>query len=165
MDVVPIQTCEGIFTACFSKRGLAGLDFPGPPANRHATLFLRPTLTDEVQGWRQLTANALEQILSAHAPEELPPLDWSASTEFQRAVWTALLTIRPGQTKTYSEIAALVGKPDAARAVGIACGSNPIPVLVPCHRVVAANGKLGGFSGGLAWKRRLLALECAAIFT
>jgi O-6-methylguanine DNA methyltransferase len=70
-----------------------------------------------------------------------------------------MLRIAPGQTKTYAQIAAEVGKPDATRATGTACGANPIPVLVPCHRVVAANGKLGGFSGGLEWKRRLLGRE------
>jgi O-6-methylguanine DNA methyltransferase len=118
-----------------------------------------------MERWRTLTSRALKCVLSARSPEELPPLDWSGSTAFQRSVWEALLDIRPGQTKTYAEIATTIGKPEATRAVGMACGSNLIPVLVPCHRVVAANGKLGGFSGGLDWKRRLLALECAAIFT
>jgi O-6-methylguanine DNA methyltransferase len=70
-----------------------------------------------------------------------------------------MLRITPGQTKTYEQIATEVGKADATRATGAACGANPIPVLVPCHRVVAANGKLGGFSGGLEWKRRLLGRE------
>ena len=64
-----------------------------------------------------------------------------------------------GQQRTYSEIAAKLGKPLASRATGGAGGANPIPVLVPCHRVVAANGGLGGFSGGLEWKRHLLAVE------
>lgn len=67
--------------------------------------------------------------------------------------------IKPGQTQSYGEIAAAIGKPKAVRAVGGACGANPIPLLVPCHRVLAANQKIGGFSGGLEWKRKLLARE------
>lgn len=70
-----------------------------------------------------------------------------------------MLRIPPGETRSYGEIAAALGQPLASRAVGGACGANPIPVLVPCHRVLAANGRLGGFSGGLDWKRRLLAIE------
>jgi len=64
-----------------------------------------------------------------------------------------------GRTKSYGEIASVIGKPKAVRAVGGACGANPVPVLVPCHRVLAANQKLGGFSSGLDWKRSLLKRE------
>lgn len=67
--------------------------------------------------------------------------------------------IKLGATQSYGEIAAAIGNSKAVRAVGGACGANPIPLLVPCHRVLAAQQKLGGFSGGLAWKRKLLALE------
>jgi O-6-methylguanine DNA methyltransferase len=89
----------------------------------------------------------------------LPPLDVSVGTAFQQRVWSALRKIGCGQTQSYGEIAQAIGKPKAVRAVGGACGANPIPVLVPCHRVLAANRKLGGFSGGLNWKRTLLARE------
>ena len=106
-----------------------------------------------------MTAAALKEALSGRAPKLLPPLDFSAGTVFQRRVWTALRRIRPGQTRTYRQIAGAAGKPKATRAAGGACGANPIPVLVPCHRVLASDGGLGGFSGGLNWKRRLLALE------
>ena len=67
--------------------------------------------------------------------------------------------IKLGRTQSYGEIAAAIGNSKAMRAVGSACGANPIPLLVPCHRVLAAQQKIGGFSGGLAWKRKLLALE------
>ena len=92
-------------------------------------------------------------------PSDLPPLDLSAGTEFQKEVWRALLKIRMGETMSYGEVARAIGKPKALRAVGGACGANPIPVFVPCHRVLAANNKLGGFSSGLQWKRRLLEIE------
>jgi O-6-methylguanine DNA methyltransferase len=70
-----------------------------------------------------------------------------------------LRKIPAGQTRSYGEVAQTIGRPRAIRAVGGACGANPVPVLVPCHRVLAANKKNGGFSNGLAWKRRLLARE------
>jgi O-6-methylguanine DNA methyltransferase len=100
----------------------------------------------------------LKSVLAGRPPGKFPPLDL-AGTEFQKSVWRALRKIRSGRTKSYGEIARAVGNPKAVRAVGGACGANPIPVLVPCHRVLAANKKLGGFSGGLNWKRELLAGE------
>lgn len=80
-------------------------------------------------------------------------------TDFQRRVWRALRRIPYGETRSYAWVAAAVGRPKAVRAVGQACGANPLPLYFPCHRVVAANGGIGGFSGGLKWKRRLLELE------
>jgi methylated-DNA-[protein]-cysteine S-methyltransferase len=85
-------------------------------------------------------------------------IDWSGYTAFQRAVLEATRTIPYGETRTYGEIAAAVGKPRGARAVGQALGKNRTCIVVPCHRVVGAKG-LGGFSGGLRWKKRLLRLE------
>jgi methylated-DNA-[protein]-cysteine S-methyltransferase len=80
-------------------------------------------------------------------------------TEFQRRVWKALLTIPFGDTRSYGEIAEQIGAPGAARAVGLANGHNPIAIVVPCHRVIGANGSLTGFGGGLDRKRTLLELE------
>ncbi|MFO7648026.1 MULTISPECIES: methylated-DNA--[protein]-cysteine S-methyltransferase [Halomonas] len=79
-------------------------------------------------------------------------------SDFQRQVWAALLRIPWGETRTYGELARRIGREGAARAIGTANGANPLPLLIPCHRVVAADG-LGGYSGGLALKRRLLELE------
>lgn len=87
------------------------------------------------------------------------PLDLEPATPFQRAVWRALRRIPHGQTRSYIQIARAIGRPRAARAVGAACGQNPLPLLIPCHRVVANNGKLGGFSAGRGWKQFLLKLE------
>jgi methylated-DNA-[protein]-cysteine S-methyltransferase len=80
-------------------------------------------------------------------------------TQFQQAVWQELQAIPWGQTRTYGDIAIALGKPGAARAVGSACGANPLILLIPCHRVLARNGKLGGFSSGLPLKRELLKRE------
>lgn len=79
-------------------------------------------------------------------------------SDFQREVWSALLRIPWGETRTYGELARRLGREGAARAIGTANGANPLPLLIPCHRVLAADG-LGGYSGGLALKRRLLELE------
>jgi AraC family transcriptional regulator of adaptative response/methylated-DNA-[protein]-cysteine methyltransferase len=86
------------------------------------------------------------------------PVD-PGGTPFQRAVWAATRAIPRGETRTYQEIATAVGRPGAARAVGQALGANPVPLLVPCHRVLATGGGLGGFTGGIGLKARLLALE------
>ncbi len=85
-------------------------------------------------------------------------------TEFQRRVWLALRGIPYGATRCYAEIAQAIDAPKAVRAVGAANGRNPIPIIVPCHRVIGSNGKLTGFGGGLPLKRRLLDLECKALF-
>jgi len=88
------------------------------------------------------------------------PLD-PQGTGFQLRVWRALGAIPYGQTRSYREVAQSIGSPNAVRAVGAANGSNPIPIVVPCHRVIGANGKLVGYGGGLPLKRRLLELESA----
>jgi len=86
------------------------------------------------------------------------PLDLQG-TPFQRAVWKALQEIPYGETRTYGEIAARIGKPGAARAVGMACRENPVGILVPCHRVIGAGGGLTGYAGGIELKEKLLDLE------
>jgi methylated-DNA-[protein]-cysteine S-methyltransferase len=93
----------------------------------------------------------------------LADLPWrTGGTDFQRAVWTALTSIAPGETLSYSGLAMRVGRPAAVRAVGMANGSNPISIVVPCHRVIGANGSLTGYGGGLPRKRWLLNHEGAA---
>jgi len=86
-------------------------------------------------------------------------VDLSRFTEFQRRVYEATRRIPAGELRTYGEIARDIGKPGASRAVGNALGQNPACIVIPCHRVVASGGGLGGFTGGLEWKRRLLRLE------
>ena len=87
------------------------------------------------------------------------PLDLDGQPLFRRKVWGVLRTIPYGRVRSYGWVARKLGTPLAARAVGGACGDNPIPLIVPCHRVVGGDGSLGGFSGGLATKKRLLRLE------
>ena len=158
MTSASIQTADGTFTAHFSESGLAGLDFPaGETVARTAT----DELSAQWRSWLRLTERALKQALAGKTPDRLPPLDLSSGSEFQRRVWNALRKIPFGQTKSYAQVAQSIDRPGAVRAVGQACGANPIPVVIPCHRVLAAGGKLGGFSSGLDWKRKLLTREGA----
>jgi O-6-methylguanine DNA methyltransferase len=153
---LPVVTPDGTFLAHYSANGLAELDFPerGRIAEPN-----RSSVPDRVQQWHRLTERALTAILSGKAPEELPPFDVSSGSDFQRRVWRALCEIPFGQTRSYMEVAKAMGDTGAVRAVGGACGANRIPVLIPCHRVLAAGNKIGGFSAGLDWKRRLLERE------
>ncbi len=152
-----IATSLGNFHVVYSANGLAALDFPG---QTHAVDPGLPAPIDEdFRSWNKLATDALLAITTGKLPKKLPPLDVSRGSDFQRTVWQLLLAIPPGQTRTYGELAKHLNKTAGARAVGAACGANPIPVIIPCHRVVGANGKFGGFSGGLEWKRRLLQIE------
>jgi O-6-methylguanine DNA methyltransferase len=158
---LPVITSGGKFIARYSEKGLAELDFPSKQNGRAdlpASPDARQRVPTKILGWHRVTETALKKILAGEKPKNLPPLDLSG-TEFQKSVWNALRKISLGKTKSYGEIASAIGKPKAVRAVGGACGANPVPVLVPCHRVLAANKKLGGFSGGLDWKRSLLTRE------
>ncbi len=102
--------------------------------------------------------DVLEQYFSGETKHLSHALDLQG-TPFQRMVWSALREIPLGKVTTYGEIAGEIGRPRAARAVGQACGSNNVVLFVPCHRVVAAHGKLGGFGGGLKLKKALLRHE------
>jgi O-6-methylguanine DNA methyltransferase len=158
-----VSTHDGKFMARYSEKGLAGLNFPKAASARRADRTPQRGVPTKISGWHRTTETALNKILAGSEPKKFPPLDL-AGTAFQKSVWNAMRKISLGKTKSYGEIARAIGKPKAVRAVGGACGANPVPVLVPCHRVLAANQKLGGFSGGLDWKRKLLALEEVKLF-
>jgi len=110
---------------------------------------------------RDCNSSAIEQIVEYLEGERTDfdlVLDLRG-TAFQRQVWQALQRIPFGERRSYREIAEIVGRPKAVRAVGTANGSNPVSLVVPCHRVINSDGKLGGYGGGLALKARLLAME------
>jgi methylated-DNA-[protein]-cysteine S-methyltransferase len=116
------------------------------------------------EGWRRTEEPFRDVILQLDAyfagrlrRFELPLAP--EGTPFQREVWSALTTIPYGETVSYGELARQVGRPNACRAVGAANGRNPIPIIIPCHRVIGADGSLTGFGGGLPIKQRLLLLE------
>lgn len=109
-------------------------------------------------GRAEKSAREIKFYLEGNLKEFGSELDLSSGTPFQASVWRELLKIPYGNVKTYREIAEKIGNPRAARAVGNAAGANPIPIIVPCHRVVGANG-LGGYSCGIQIKKRLLEIE------
>lgn len=150
-----VATRDGQFVASYSENGLVGLRFPSQRAAQ-LELNIAPA---KIARWHRATTAALKLALSGRKPRVLPPLDLSAGTDFQQSVWRLLLKIPCGETRSYGELAGLLNNPRASRAVGSACGANPIPVLIPCHRVLAKAKHLGGYTGGLEWKRRLLWCE------
>ena len=156
---IGISTRYGIFVAIFSETGLCRLEFP-KKSIKNKTF---KSLTGYKKGWFNHTTRALKKILSGIVPNPLPPLDLSKGTEFQRNVWQQLLKIPLGETKSYGELANRINKPKAFRAVGNACGANPIPIIIPCHRVLTVKYHLGGYTGKSNWKKHLLKTE-GAIF-
>jgi len=153
---LPIATTDGIFHAQYSERGLASLDFPGKTADQN--IDSENGVPEKIHALHRATETALHRLLAGEKKVKFPPLDLSG-TDFQKSVWREMRKIASGKTKSYGEIAEAIGKPGAVRAVGGACGANPLPVFVPCHRVLAANKKIGGFGSGLHWKYKLLKRE------
>ncbi len=161
MSEYKIPTRLGIFLVRFSKTGLARVDFPSGVSDKVAKGSSVSDGPDDrkTASWMETTRSSIFSTLNGCRPKTLPPLDFSGGTDFQINVWKALSSIPVGETRSYAEIARQIGKPRAARAVGQACGVNPVPLLIPCHRVLAADRKIGGFSGGIEWKRELLKIE------
>ena len=164
LELAAFETNRGWVGVAWSAQGIVG-----------ATLFRttrEQALADLGEAWpeaRLSDADRLPELgeqLRRYAegePVNLAelPFDLSHKTPFQQAVLRAILAIPPGQTWSYAEVARAVGKPRAARAVGQVLAHNPIPLFIPCHRVIASDGSLGGFGapGGLALKQALLELE------
>ncbi|WP_345061784.1 methylated-DNA--[protein]-cysteine S-methyltransferase [Acidovorax lacteus] len=152
----------GRLTLAASATGLAGVWFDG---QRH----LPPALAAQPTAWPRDDAHPLLQAAAAQLQAYWRgqvrsfdlPLDLSAGTPFQRAVWHALRQVPYGGTVRYGDLARQLGQPRAVRALGAAVGRNPLSVVVPCHRVVGVGGALTGYAGGLERKQALLQLEGA----
>jgi methylated-DNA-[protein]-cysteine S-methyltransferase len=135
-----------------SKSGLRGLEF-------HS--FAEPEgERNDHNRWMNLAAEELRAYFAGSLRAFSVPLDMEG-TEFQLCVWHHLTKIPYGETRSYAQVAEAVGRPKAVRAVGAANGSNPVAIIVPCHRVIGSTGKLTGYGGGLPMKKRLLELEGA----
>lgn len=144
-------------------RGLHFLGLAQEDANAQMTQKFPGLVLTKLDGFFDGTKAALEAYFEGKAPLTLPHC-FDSGTPLQRAVWMALSKIPFGQTVSYTELAERVGFPRAVRAVASACGANPLPLVIPCHRVIAKDGSLGGFSlGGLEIKEKLLALESAKV--
>lgn len=139
----------------FTPRGLSRLVLPTPNSRRQFQVL--HSAANDSRVWRLQAA--LERYFTG-VREDFSgiPVDLAAGTPFRQRVWRAAVKTEWGTVATYGQLAKAIGKPKAARAVGQALGANPVPILVPCHRFLAAGG-LGGFGAGLEWKRELLKIE------
>lgn len=145
----------GPITLTAQGNALTGLWFNTPPVNATAQASW---VTDERHPVLAQASKQLEEYFCGqrnHFDLKLAP----QGSAFQRAVWAALLKVGFGQTLSYSQLAQAIGKPKAARAVGAAVGANPLSIIIPCHRIIGANGSLTGYAGGLQRKVALLGLE------
>jgi methylated-DNA-[protein]-cysteine S-methyltransferase len=151
MDWASVPSPIGSLGVAAGEGGIRIVRFTGPAGR----LTPNPYLT--------LAAEQLGDYFAGRRQDFDLPLAPGGGTDFERAVWRAIADIPYGETDTYGRIATRVGAPDAARDVGVACNHNPLPIVVPCHRVVGASGKLVGFGGGLPRKRFLLELEARVV--
>lgn len=151
----------GLVLVAATSKGVAAVLLGDAKSSLLADLQARYPQAQLVKGGEVLDrwSDTVLEILAHPCLEHLVPLDLVHSTEFQRKVWKALRSIPSGQTRSYSELAKAIGSPQAVRAVASACGANPLAVLVPCHRVLRSDGRLGGYRWGLERKLKLLELE------
>ncbi|MHB8873176.1 MAG: methylated-DNA--[protein]-cysteine S-methyltransferase [Myxococcaceae bacterium] len=159
IEVADLLTPLGRVELAVREEGLCALDFTEHPVHERL-LRCYPGATLVTSG--KLTQPFVDRLRAyfegeVRALEGLPVL--AAGTAFQQGVWSALRTIGVGTTQSYADIARRIGRPSATRAVGAANGRNPVALVVPCHRVIASDGGLGGYAGGLARKAWLLAHE------
>jgi len=167
LSYITFDTPIGWLVVAESPDGIALVDFLGPDRPTQDALIstvlryypdaaLSPGSDSGLLG--ETKAYILAYLTNGVPPPKVP-LDLRKGTSFDRSVWRAIDTIAFGESLSYSQIAAKVNSARASRAVGGACGRNPVPILIPCHRVIRSGGKLGGYSGGLRIKRALLDLE------
>lgn len=152
------KTRWGWIEIAASAKGVTSLDLS--PSTRRAASRRQQIVDDRAIA--ATLADARMQLLAyfeGTRREFSFPVDWSTGTPFQRKVWKAIVRIPYGRVRSYQWVAIRVGGKQYARAVGMALGANPVPVVVPCHRIIAHDGSLGGFGCGLPMKRRLLTLE------
>lgn len=147
----------GVITASSDGMAITGLHIEG---DRYFSAVPNEWIRDESHLLlTQLTSELAEYFAGSRTRFDVPVA--FKGTDFQQAVWQALQTIEPSETTTYGALAAAIGRPKAVRAVGTAIGRNPLCIVVPCHRVLAGDGSLGGYVAGLDCKRHLLTLEGA----
>lgn len=145
---------------------LVGLDWGEQKSERFFGVLVWVDKLNKLNDNHQLILQVIEQLNEYFAGKRKQfsiPLDLSAGTDFQQSVWRALGEIDYGRTISYAQLAQNIGKPTAFRACANANGKNPISLIIPCHRVIASSGKIGGYTGGLAIKRTLLAIEGVAV--
>jgi methylated-DNA-[protein]-cysteine S-methyltransferase len=156
VDYCFLETVVGTLLLTRDGSGLRNISFPeGRRVQRPD-----PCWRERAGAFDDVVLQLTEYFAGRRQQFELPLAP--QGTPFQQRVWRGLLEVPYGATISYAQLAARIRQPTAARAVGLANGSNPLPIVIPCHRVIGANGKLTGYGGGLQIKQRLLALESGA---
>jgi methylated-DNA-[protein]-cysteine S-methyltransferase len=161
-----VETSMGTFEAIITDRGLARLTLPGESSDGSQNWLKRWMPHADVELGGEASLHELAGQINAYLLGELQNFSLTLDlrgTLFQSKVWEALRKIPYGETRSYADIAATIGQPQAVRAVGRANGLNPVPIIVPCHRVVGSDGRLVGYAGGLEMKQMLLDLEAGRI--
>ncbi|OFX17750.1 MAG: hypothetical protein A2Z18_01800 [Armatimonadetes bacterium RBG_16_58_9] len=160
------ESCRGWIALVAGDGNLSASTLPRPTSGEAMAVVeagLHARRVEDVSAFGNLPDRLRRYFEGERADFSNVSLDLEGYSPFSRAVLLAAQQIPYGEVATYGELAHVVGSPGAARAVGTAMSKNRTPIVVPCHRVIAAGGALGGFSGGLDWKRELLALEGASV--
>ena len=151
LEWADVRVADGVdLRLVASASRIRAIEFDARPIAEGQRNDRNPLLLEAARQLRAYFAGALREFLL--------PLDIEG-TEFQKRVWGQVAAIPYGETRSYLQIAVAIGSPRAVRAVGAANGANPVPIVIPCHRVIGSNGKLTGYGGGLPIKEKLLALE------
>ncbi len=160
LGYVSFNTGIGWIAVLASSRGLVRVILPQPSAGA-----ARRLLSTDAARSPDLFGDLVPRFTAYFGGRRMSfadKLDLSGATEFQRRVWETVRQIPYGETKSYCWVAQQIGRPGAARAVGQSLAGNPLPIIIPCHRVVTAGGRVGGYSGGVEMKKYLLRLEASA---
>jgi len=150
-ELLSILTSWGVIQITFRPEGVVGCTLPRRDSIPREPFAVLDAGTD-------IYSRYVRGLLEGGNPER-PPVGSLQGTPFQIRVWQALLDIPIGHTRSYSDLAEAIGRPSACRAVANACGRNPVPLFIPCHRIIRTDGNPGGFTAGIAWKSLLLAVE------
>jgi len=157
-----IRTAFGWLAVAVSDAGLVALSLPAPSPDRARAALGAPASWPEVApeaAWGELVAKLRAYFEGQRVAFLDEPIDWRGVTPFRQRAWEVVRAIPWGTTRSYAQVAAELGAPQAARAVGGAMAANRLPIIIPCHRVLGTDGRLVGFGGGVEMKARLLALE------
>lgn len=157
--ITHVDTRLGPVTLAATGQGLAGLWFTGQKHHPDTQAWR----VEDDNPWLVQGRTQLAEYLAGQRSGFALALDLRSGSVFQQAVWNALCTIPAGGTTSYGAVSRQIGRPSAVRAVGAAVGRNPVSIIVPCHRVLGANGALTGYAGGLERKAALLALESVIV--
>jgi methylated-DNA-[protein]-cysteine S-methyltransferase len=151
----------GEILATKTEKGLSFISFPKSTWNKFLSALDEDNSVDLLKSKSKFSSleKNLKAYFSGRKVNFREKLDLTGATDFQKRVWKAMLEIPHGETRSYGWLAQKAGGKNKARAVGAACGANPIPIIVPCHRVIKSDKTIGGYSGGLGFKKKLLQIE------